>query len=354
MHLIVFVKEGVGDLTAEIKQISFSKYQLKSKFSLSAVSKNQFRCGALLKFEFVNGEIGYADCHPWEELGDLSLEEHLNLLSHNKFTSISSKSLFFAKIDAKNRSLNRSVFLNKKNLKNHFITSYENISESELLKLKERKFNFIKLKMGKNFKTEIEFIKKYFISLNEKGIKLRLDFNSSFDFDQITKFLEQIRNELEVIDFIEDPFEFHFEQWQEIQNKFSVNLAIDKKTESTLSLIKNKFFESENAFKVIIIKPAVEEISFILNSKLRQRIIFTSYMDHPFGQMCALFEAQSFYEQYPDKREECGFLTHLLYEKNDYAKEFNLYENILSSIQEFGFGFHELLEKEKWIVIKMK
>jgi hypothetical protein len=72
-------------------------------------------------------------------------------------------------------------------------------------------------------------------------------------------------------------------------------------------------------------------------------------MDHPLGQLCALYEAAEFYKKFPEKKEHCGFLTHVLFDENSYSKELEISHTLLIPKLEPGFGFGTLLGKENWI-----
>jgi len=64
------------------------RYTLKPRRPLSALAGARPREGALLRV----GE-GFADVHPWPELGDAPLDEQLALLSHGQTTPLTRRSL---------------------------------------------------------------------------------------------------------------------------------------------------------------------------------------------------------------------------------------------------------------------
>lgn len=56
--------------------IQIHDYELKPKFALNNFpGAEKARSGFLLKVDFGEQLIGYADCHPWLEFGDLGVEE---------------------------------------------------------------------------------------------------------------------------------------------------------------------------------------------------------------------------------------------------------------------------------------
>lgn len=321
----------------KIRHIYCAHYQLFPKANLNAKSQLKPRNGALLRVEFADHGIGYADCYPWEELGDLSLAAQLELLAQKKVTPLTQRSLYFAEIDAKHRSENKSVFLGKELPCNHLHGSSPQDDGDN------NKFQFVKLKFGMDLEKEIEFIEKYYDAIKEKNLKLRLDFNAAIPFEKSIQFFSKIKHKTDIIDFVEDPCEFNFEHWKCIQKQFSVSLAWDRKLNSSI------FPEnSKSAFQVLIVKPAIENAFHLVQKFPNQRIVFTSYMDHPLGQLCGLYEAATFYETFPEKEEHCGFLTHQLFEENFYSNLISTHDTIIFPKLDSGFGFGSLLEKEIW------
>lgn len=324
-----------------IKKIYYSLYSLFPKTALNAKSQSTPRNGALLRIEYEDGTIGYADCYPWEEFGDFSLTQQLDFLFHKKLTALTKQSIHFAKVDAMHRSKKDSAFLGKDLLCNHLSSSNLNLTSAQL-----ENFRFIKLKFGKDLGKEIEFIKKNHSFFKEKDLKLRLDFNSVLSFEKSKLFFSKIKNELDIIDFVEDPCDFDFSKWEFIQNEYGVSLALDQKSDRNFLV---DTFDSTRAFKVVMIKPAIEDIRNFFQKCPEHRVVFTSYMDHPLGQLCALYEAAEFYKNFPEKKEHCGFLTHVLFDENSYSKELEIRHTLLIPKIDLGFGFGTLLEKENWI-----
>src|SRR4051812_26044990 len=91
-------------------RVAFSHYSLTPHAPLNVVSQALPRIGALFRVEFAEGQVGYADCHPWSELGDLPLQEQLNQLREGQLTPLTASSLKLARVDAEARSGNQSVW----------------------------------------------------------------------------------------------------------------------------------------------------------------------------------------------------------------------------------------------------
>ncbi|MCU1228491.1 MAG: hypothetical protein JWO97_1375, partial [Acidobacteria bacterium] len=71
--------------------IRYAPYELVARRALNARATELRRRGALIE---VDG--GYADVHPWSELGDAPLDEQLAMLARGETTSLTRASLRFA------------------------------------------------------------------------------------------------------------------------------------------------------------------------------------------------------------------------------------------------------------------
>src|SRR5258708_24582201 len=83
----------------------FWRYELAPKRRLSAIARDAPREGALIRI----GD-GFADVHPWPELGDLPLDDQLALLARGETTALTRQSLSFVSIDERARLASRSLF----------------------------------------------------------------------------------------------------------------------------------------------------------------------------------------------------------------------------------------------------
>ena len=220
-------------------KIRFSPYKL--------IGKPPFkdREGALMQVECKNGSIGYGDIHPWHELGDKPLSEQISLLKEGIYTPLTTRSMHFARIDAKAREEKKNLFDNLEIPLNHWLMkSSEPIPKS---------FTTVKIKSSGDVD----------LHLLPTHVKIRLDFNNKHTYESFSKWIHTIPEFWDRIDFIEDPFPYHKEQWESMP----VPLAGD--------------FQEERG-KIAIVKPAVEDYIPFLHC---QRVIITSYLDHPLGQL---------------------------------------------------------------------
>jgi O-succinylbenzoate synthase len=273
-------------------------YELIAKAPLNALSERLVRKGALIKVG-----AGYADVHPIEELGDLPLEKQLDLLKEGITTPLTCQSLYFAKLDGEAREKGVSLFEGLTIPKSHFLITNLQTGLQE-------GFTHYKVKMGRDLEKEIAFIRRLSKQFPSEEYKLRLDFNNRLTKEQYLEIEKELP--MSAIDFIEDPY-------PEMSGE---KLAMD--------------FESEKGIGkdlTLVIKPAVQEITPFL--KTNQRLVVTSYMDHPFGQMCACYIAAKY------RLGICGLMTHTCYEKTPF--EIKMEGANLLPPKGTGFGFDESL-----------
>jgi O-succinylbenzoate synthase len=334
-------------------RIFASTYRLAALKPILAKEIHPSREGALLRFDFKNGTTGYADCHPWVELGDDPLQTQLELLSHSKVTPLTNRSLFFASLDAAARGKGKNLFADLIIPPSHFLianlvsfgTNAGNRSIALLHNLLCRGFNRFKVKIGSKLPEEIKALKFLTSNLPEK-VKIRLDFNAKLNAASFDLFLEEIREIHHRLEFCEDPFPFSLAQWKKRQKNYSIPLACDLNSEQAIG--------KSEAAKVLIIKPAIQqELPFLDEAADQQKLVVTSYLDHPLGQLSAAYVAATINKAVPASIAAAGLLSHLCYEPNPYSDQFaaaNPFgEPFLNPPHGTGFGFNDFLEKEQWI-----
>ncbi len=278
-----------------------------SRYLLEGIPPFKNREGALLLVEYNDGKIGYCDCHPWHELGDLPLAQQLSLLNEGITTPLTAQSLTFAKIDANARVNKCNLFTNLKiPLSHYLVKSFEEPIPEQ--------FTTVKIKGRDNLP---EYLKAL-----PKAVKIRLDFNNSHNHASFLKILDGLLEFKDQIDFIEDPFPYEHNQW----NSISIPLATD--------------FQPLKG-PISIFKPAVDSIDLFQHC---DRIIVTSYLDHPLGQLGAAYTAANL-----KNSEVCGLLSHLVYKLNAFSERItNQGPQLIPPNEGTGFGFNDLLEKLTW------
>ncbi len=344
-------------------KIQFSPYEIQPLAPLNSLSqiqvkKTHVRTGALLKIEFEKGVVGYADIHPWVELGDRPLAEQLYSLCVGELTDLTRKSIGFAGIDAKARQEGVNLLAGVEIPESHAL-----ILEPLVLKLEhidalfQKGYRFAKCKMGVDLEKELQHLndlaKHEWKEQSGERLKLRLDFNASHSAKDVKeKFISKISNKLkDKIDFIEDPCKYDFTSWQDFRQQGFV-LAYDRK-EDGLPI-------GEVAADILIYKPAIEDGAELeeychLHGK---KIFITSYMDHPVGQMFSAIEAVKYKEKDQERKEKilhgAGLLSHLVYEKNEFSSLLTVQGSRFVINDGLGIGFDKLLEQRTWLDISRR
>lgn len=303
-------------------KLAYAPYELKPKFSFGPKTGKTARRGALLRIEFPSIGAGFADCHPWETLGDMSLEQQLVLLKNGGTTPLTKRSLYFAKLDAIARAEKKWLFENTTVPKSHFlITDYLNTPLPS-------DWDTVKIKLRDNLPEVAEKLNR---EVQKWQGKIRFDGNNLFTQNEVSDFLEKLSSKVRAaFDFFEDPFPFHSESWQILQKQFKVPFAKD-----------HQALPDEIGYETVILKPDIQDLKPFQNSAKRK--IVTSYLGHPFGQLCAAYEAALC------TTEVCGLLSHLAFEPNPYSEKLLIREAKLIPPPGIGFGFDPLLKKESWI-----
>lgn len=233
------------------------RYTLKPRRPLSALAGAAPREGALLR-----AGDGFADIHPWPELGDAPLDEQLTRLARGETTSLTRRSLWFASI------WKRDLFDGLTIPRSHWPGSDP-----------PEGFDVAKVKMPGSLPARV---------------RLRLDFNANGGaFARLAPSLPRER-----IDFIEDPCPYDAATWRAIRDR-GFRLALDRQL-------------ATEGVDVLVVKPAVQDVPDV-----GIPIIITSYMDHPIGQLHAAYVAAN-------SKETCGLVTHVLYEDDPFIERMKI------------------------------
>jgi len=304
---------------------NFAPYELKFKSGGSHV-------GALLRFEFKEG-IGYADCHPWPEVGDKPLSEQLNHLRNNAITTPTlASSLQFARIDATARSEGRNLFDGLNIPNSHYLIYDINELNAELLEnIQQAGFSHVKVKVGRRIEEELQKLSLF----SDFPIKWRFDFNARVSSEVCFQMINSIVKMGLNIDFTEDPFPYNNKKWTELQNQTGVSVAVDRYLDKELS----------DSTRVWVLKPAVGDWNRNVSGR---DFLVTSYLDHPLGQVSAAYVAAKLHQKYPTKCQICGLLSNYVYLPNAFSKSNAALTPEFLIPQGTGFGFDNLLNKLNW------
>lgn len=275
--------------------IWFHRYTLVPRGRLSGVAREGVREGALIR-----AGDGFADVHPWPELGDAPLDQQLALLARGETTPLTRASLHLAAIDAAARERGVSLFAELEIPLSHW-PGPDPPDGFDTAKIKD-------------------------VSRIPPNVRLRIDFNATLSASEFLRIAETLPRER--VDFIEDPCPYDEVVWRELREKTGLRLALDQKV------------EPRGGYDVAIWKPALQ-----ITAPRAERIVVTSYMDHPIGQFGAAFIAAAHADSIDPR---CGLMTHVLYESNDFIEGIRTDGARLLPQCGTGIGFDDLLERLPW------
>ena len=242
---------------------------------------------------------GFADVHPWPELGDAPLETQLDLLRRGETTPLTKRSLELAKIDGAARGRGVSVFDGLQIPLSHW--------------------------PGSDPPPEFDTAKLKGIDRIPDRVRLRIDFNARLRAEEFLMLAEGLP--LDRIDFIEDPCPYDGATWTALREQTRMRLALDR-------------FQAEEGVDVLVVKPAIQEMP-----QTQKEIVITSYMDHPVGQFGAAYVAAKNARRVSPR---CGLFTHVLYQRNDFIEMIRSDGARLLPPEGTGIGFDTLLERLPW------
>jgi O-succinylbenzoate synthase len=293
-------------------------YELTPRRSLGILGGKVPRRGALIRVD-----EGFADVHPWPEVGHQPLEDQLELLGRGETTPLTAQSLRMAQLDAQARAAGRSLFDGLRIPDSHFLIT-GSVRDHDLPAIEQAGFRKVKIKTGGDPSS--------MPSLGTR-MKLRLDFNASLTADSLRRFLEEARQAIVAIDFLEDPTPYDARLWEDLARRYGCRFAAD-------------MVNGGRGVAVRVVKPAWRSEQTLLDTT--QEIVFTSAMDHPVGQMGAAFIAARTAKKLAGRVVECGLLTHELFETTEFSERIVTKGPRLEPPSGSGIGFDDLLLKLPW------
>jgi O-succinylbenzoate synthase len=331
-----------------IPEIWAARYVLRSKGSLNAKSHTRERQGALLRVLTGAGE-GFADLHPWTELGDLPLQLQLEALASDAPTDLGRRSLALAKLDAEARSRSESAFDGLTIPESHFLVSdLERIKNFDLDQIRDHGFNTLKIKLGRELASEFKLLCTLENELS--NFRLRLDFNAAVTEVQLIAFFDGLPEGIKnAIEFLEDPLPWQEADWARLSERLGFSFALDRLQELQIEALERR---RRKGFEWLICKPAVQEPSRISSIAQNQaaRLCVTSYLDHPVGQVGAALEA-GYLLRDGVAVGTCGLLSHFAYEKDAFSEAVRCAGPRLIAPPGIGIGFDDLLKSQAWVRI---
>jgi O-succinylbenzoate synthase len=308
-----------------------SRYRMKARGALNSVARRTEFEGALIQ---IDG--GFGCIHPWPELGDPPLEKCLADLAGARRWPIVRRAIRCAEYDRAARVHDYSLFEEIEVPESHATLIKAEVGEVALAV--EAGFSMIKLKAGRDLAAEAEFLTA--MNAEHPSLKWRLDFNECLTPAEAADFLTGLAGPVRAaIDFVEDPCPYSETAWKELRGKTRVNLAVDREA-APLSA----------AAQVMVIKPAIDEPFLLAEAALQnnQRVVLTSYMDHPVGQAFAAWEAARLGLQFPGLPGVCGLQTHHLFEADAFTELLGPWAPAFQPPPGLGLGFDDLLDALPW------
>lgn len=270
----------------------YSEYALRPRRALSTIASPGLRRGALIRVG-----NGFADVHPWPELGDVQLDEQLALLARGETTPLTTRSLAMARSDGEARARGVSLFDGLAIPASHW--------------------------PGEDPPPEFDTVKLKGIERIPPRVRLRIDFNATLRPEEFLLIAEGLPSDR--VDFVEDPCPYDPDVWAALREQTGLRLALDRTN-------------AEDGVDVLVVKPAIQDVP-----KTKKEIVITSYMDHPVGQLhAAAIAARS------ATSARCGLVTHVLFERNEFSERLELDGARLRAPRGTGIGFDDLLERMSW------
>jgi O-succinylbenzoate synthase len=316
--------------------IQYFPYAIRSQGPRNAHDQISHQNGVLLKIE-----NGYACLHPHPALGEPSLDDLIEDIKSNKPKfNLSLKALACAAIDGNARSLKKSLFEDSEIPKSHFLLSCtelnQNTLEKKISSLKSLAFNKIKIKLNSNLDENYLILDK--LSRYAKDFKWRLDFNESLNKRSFQEFIQNLSaDHMDHIDFIEDPFPYHPNEWALMESHYPIKLAKD--FNSSLD---------PKGYSFIIHKSARDNpaITLELAKKFGKKVVVTHNMDHPLGVLYAAYEASKLSKEI--SLEECGLLWPEFFSYPDGTAPLSQDGPVLRKATGHGLGLDDYLKNLNW------
>jgi O-succinylbenzoate synthase len=274
------------------------RYTLMPKKRLSGIAREGAREGALIRVD-----DGFADIHPWPELGDAPLDEQLALLARGETTPLTRASLHLAQLDGDARRRGVSLFDGLTIPLSHW--------------------------PGNDPPVEFDTVKIKGVMDVPDRVRIRIDFNATLSADEFLRIADTLPKER--IDFIEDPCPYDEVVWRDLQQRTGIALAYDRPLHDGPPVNTN----------VLIHKPATDA-----QWPSHHNVVVTSYMDHPLGQYGAAYIAATH-----RVNARCGLFTHVLYAPDAFIERVVSEGARLKSPGGTGIGFDDLLERQSWTSI---
>lgn len=301
-------------------------------YELAPVDGSASRHGTLLRARWPDVGCGYADLHPWPELGQASLTDLLGSLARREPLPLARRSLALARQDAIARANGVSLFRGLEVPRSHSTAwNPETLTDAHVAELARLGFDTLKLKVSPaTLPTVVELA-----TTRLAGWRLRLDANARFDETNVSRLLRAVETLGDRVDFVEDPTP-DGTAWGRLDVRQRVAWASD-------------WVSCPDPDVIVLKAHAVEPLGVLgENTALPDRWVVTSALDHPVGQAFAAWEAARVRARYGDWVDTCGLATHLVYERNSFSDRMTIDGGRLLIASGTGIGFDDLWATLPW------
>ena len=315
------------------------------------------RHGALLRVEFDDETIGYADLHPWEEFGHTPLTDHLASLGIDKPTSLANLALRHARTDAAARRAGVSLFDGLPEVPSHALfTDWTDAPRRAFEQCVAEGYTAIKLKIGHDPERESAALN----ALADLPLRWRLDANASLTTggedaaatscsaavpggESIDTFLTNLHPNLRAnLEFLEDPFPYDPSAWPAFSQRDKIPLALDWELSDSPP--------PWPGAPIVEIKPASQDAFplALAAAHAGMQIVVTHSMDHPLGQATALWTAMRLRQRHGALVRDGGLQAIGLYQPDEFSIRIKTNGPFTTPPPGTGFGFDSRLARLPW------
>jgi len=315
------------------------------------------RQGALLRIEFDDETIGYADLHPWEEFAHTPLADHLASLGTDKPTPLANLALRHARTDAAARRAGLSLFDGLPEVRSHALfTDWTATPRSAFEQCAAESYTAAKLKIGRDPQREAAVLN----ALSDLPLRWRLDANASLTAgggdaaatlcsaavlggDSIDAFLAHFDYDFRSnIEFLEDPMPYDGAAWSSLADREKIPLALDWELPSTPP--------PWSGAQILVIKPASQDAFTVALAAAHagMQIVVTHSMDHPLGQSVALWTAMRLRQRHGNVLLDGGLQAVGLYAPDEFSEQICYRGPQTIPPLGTGFGFDQQLACLPW------
>ncbi|MCH2059685.1 MAG: hypothetical protein MK183_03575 [Verrucomicrobiales bacterium] len=282
--------------------IRFSRYTLEANDYHNPQVGGGSVTGAVVEYRG-----GYGCLQVWPELGDETLEHHLDALRSGNPTVMGRACINCCMIDGDARRQGIHLLSSVDVRKSHYLLA--DIESADLLGPQLSRVNpgdLVKIKGTSNLASTISAVEAI-----TQSCHVRIDFNMCLDNEVFCNFMRGLTSRARrKIQFIEDPFPYDPEQWQDASDELGVELALDWGPDDAVG-----------GFAVRIWKPSRQ-----MNPPAGRVYCITHNMDHVIGRNYAAYKASLFNGDLL----ECGL------------------GEIVIKAEDTGFGCNKELESMEW------